>query len=1440
MSDEERLPTGPEPDAGGEPELAQNTDTTEQTEPGSDAPAPHRFRRLRRFFLRHLPLSALFLAILAAAAFTGLYLWMSSDSFEEFARQRLIATLEQATGCKVELAHFHWKVLRLEAEAEGLVLHGTEDAGEEPLARVERLNVQLSVLNFFSPRILVRSIDVLRPAVHAITYQDGTTNVPTPSGRRRSSGSSLDKFFDLRAGHGMLRDGKLHAENRATGFDFQNRYQPLDLAGDDLSLALVYLPAARGVAEQYRVEAGATDVTLTRSGVHTKYPPVHGYFQMSLELERNAARLRSLRVTARGHDKIERSMQVIGELHDFAHPRWQGHVGGELDMRLIDPITGYPNAPEGVLKLDLGLRGDGNGFAIDGPVHIENGAYVGTGVDARGLLLDARFHADPKRMLIDNVVIHLKTGGTMEGVVDLAPWRAPPGPARPVGSTGNRNLAPPAPFLPDIPMSGRVDARFKGVRLDALLDMVSVPPFKRLGFDAQVNGTALAQWQNGDNNTVSVSTNLQLAPTGHASAGEVPTSGVIDATYTHRTGQVDLRRLELHLPQSDVDAHGAMGAYPMTSASQLVVDFRSRNMNEFDTVLRDLGLARAGRTGASALPVTIGGQAEFHGLWSGSLLTPKISGAVKGSDLQLELLPLQSASSASAAAAAKATPRYVHLDAVEGVASYSETRVAVDHAVVTSGKAHLSVSGSLDAATARVPVFDGNSMLHLKLGANAVEVGDVQPFLGLALPITGQITAQIQADGPLRAVNGSGFVELGNGLLYGEPVKKLRATGSITNQTVQLSSVSATVPGGTVTGTGSYDLRSHGFHGELHANNVDAGKIEWVRQQNWNATGKLSLSVRGQGTMQDPRLEAEATLNGLALGGEPLGNLHLTAHTANRTASYQLTSRLDGAEISASGQTSFDNGLMTEAQVGFTRFDIGTLLRLKHVQAFKVQSALAGKMNVAGPLKNPENMRGELRVATLDATVAGVHLRSEGGLHALLGNGHVHLDPLHVTGDNTDMRLAGNIELKGTRQLDFATSGSVNLKLASTLDPDLTASGISTFQVEAHGTMEKPVLAGRVDFDNGALALENMPNGLSQIQGTLLFNQNRLEVKKLTAMSGGGQLSIGGALNFQNGLYADLTATGKGVRIRYPQGISSLADAQLRLQGPRNNLLLAGEVLITRFIVSPEMDFAALAAQTSAANAPAPPNAPSNHLRLDVHIASSPQLSFQNAFAKLAGDVDLRVRGTLADPAVLGRISVTEGSATIAGTRYDLQRGEIAFTNPVRIEPIIDLNATAHVQDFDITLGLHGTREKLAVSYRSDPPLPEADVVALLALGRTENQQRINTQQQVQALSNPTTDALLGGALNATVSSRVQRLFGAGSVKVDPNYLGALGNSTSRIIVEEQLGRNLTLTYATNVNTTGQQLLQAEVAINRHVSLLVSRDESGVFSMVIKATRRYR
>ncbi len=82
-----------------------------------------------------------------------------------------------------------------------------------------------------------------------------------------------------------------------------------------------------------------------------------------------------------------------------------------------------------------------------------------------------------------------------------------------------------------------------------------------------------------------------------------PAAGLVDGTYTQRDGAVDLRKLDLHTPASQLEAHGHLGAYPLTSPSALAVDFHSRNLGEFDTVLRDLGLTRNGKTGTAALPV---------------------------------------------------------------------------------------------------------------------------------------------------------------------------------------------------------------------------------------------------------------------------------------------------------------------------------------------------------------------------------------------------------------------------------------------------------------------------------------------------------------------------------------------------------------------------------------------------------------------------------------------------------------------------------------------------------------------------------------------------------------------------------------------------------------------------------------------------------------------
>jgi translocation and assembly module TamB len=1415
--------------------------------PPSPTDSPEEQLAWHRRYLRHVLRVGAVIAILLVVGLTGLYLWASSSSFENIMRRRLIARIDAATGGRAEIGSFHWNLLKLQAEADGFVLHGREGPGEAPYAQMDSLTVDLDVLGFFSPRVLLRDLQLEHPQIHLIAYADGTTNQPQPSVNTKTN--ALDTLFDLEANHVAVAHGLFDYDDRVDANDFQNRRIPVDFRANDVSLLLKYV-AGNGIRQDsYHLDAGVRDIRLVRgTEAHLDAPPVEGFAQASVDFTHSAVYLRSLQLTAHSKGSRDRVLNVAGELDDFSRPHWKASAQGELDLKLMEPALGYPFTPEGIAKLNLTAAGQKGEFRIDGTVHADNASYIDPAVVARGVGLDAHVHADALRLQITNVTARLRAGGQLEGEVLLDHWIPPLAgasvihasepPTREKKGRNHEKVTEPvtAKIDTDLHTNGKVNAYFRNVALDTVLDIVSQAPFQRLGLDARINGKTNAVWSNGDVNTLSVVANLNMSPSAQRVAGEAPTSGAIDATYEQRHGSIDLRTLQVNLPSSQVSAHGRLGAFPMTSPTGIAIEVHSHDLDDFDTVFRDLGLTRDGKSGTSALPVDLDGQADFKGSWTGSLVDPHLSGDLQATDLSIEL----------PSGSVTGKPRLVHWDSLDTTGSYSASQIKIDRGQLRNGDASVSVDGTLTATEAPSPkspgkpLFDAHSLLRANVVADDVNADDLAPLLTEKLPVTGLLSAQMAVDGPIDTLNGNGWVQLDNGTLYGEPLTRARAEGKIAGQVVQLSSVTLNNAAGAVTGTGSYDLRTRQFQVDARGTGIDITKIDRLRGATTQMSGSLAFTLAGSGTFDDPQINGKASLANLTVGGEHFGEFNAVAHTANRALTWDVTSRLQAAEFTAHGETALRGDNETRATLNFTKFNIGALLEIAHISGLTAESDLEGTVNVQGPLARPAELRGEARIQQLAVTVAGVHLKSDGGLHASMGDSKITLDPLHVTGEETDMRVQGSLNLTGKRQLDVAANGTINLKLAETIDPDLTARGTTTFRVEAHGPLDNPGLSGQIDFQDASLALEDLPNSLSQLHGTLVFNQNRLEVKSLTAMSGGGLLSVSGYLAYQHGIYADMALKGKSIRIRYPQGVSSAADINLQLQGTQSNLLLSGNVMITRFNVSPEMDFVALAAQAGKSQPIVPQNAPSNHIRLDVRIQSSPQLNFQNAYAKLAGDVDLRLRGTLATPSLLGRISITEGSATIAGTRYELQRGEITFTNPVRIEPLIDLNATARVEDYDITLGLHGSVNQMAVTYRSDPPLPEADVVALLALGRTQDQQRLYTQQQEQIATNPATDALLGGALNATVSSRVQKLFGAGSVKVDPNYLGVLGNSTTRITVEEQLGKNLTLTYATDVDTTAQQLLQAEIAINRHVSLLVARDESGVFSMVVKATRRFK
>ena len=134
--------------------------------------------------------------LLLAITLVGLYFWASSASFQNLVRAELITRLESATGGRVEIASFHWNLLHLEAEADGLVIHGLEAPGEAPYAQAEQLRVRFKLLQIWNPHIRLRELAIIHPQIHLIVYPDGSTNQPQPrkprsQESRRSTASSI-------------------------------------------------------------------------------------------------------------------------------------------------------------------------------------------------------------------------------------------------------------------------------------------------------------------------------------------------------------------------------------------------------------------------------------------------------------------------------------------------------------------------------------------------------------------------------------------------------------------------------------------------------------------------------------------------------------------------------------------------------------------------------------------------------------------------------------------------------------------------------------------------------------------------------------------------------------------------------------------------------------------------------------------------------------------------------------------------------------------------------------------------------------------------------------------------------------------------------------------------------------------------------------------------
>ena len=350
---------------------------------------------------------------------------------------------------------------------------------------------------------------------------------------------------------------------------------------------------------------------------------------------------------------------------------------------------------------------------------------------------------------------------------------------------------------------------------------------------------------------------------------------------------------------------------------------------------------------------------------------------------------------------------------------------------------------------------------------------------------------------------------------------------------------------------------------------------------------------------------------------------------------------------------------------------------------------------------------------------------------------------------------------------NLRANGNVNLEMLEAFDPDIYSSGAVMLNASVTGNATQPVLRGRLQLQNAAVNLPGMPIGLSKANGGVNFNGTEAVIDNLTGESGGGKVTLTGFYSYggdEDHFHVQANAT--RVHIDYPETVTTEANARLTVTGSESRSLVSGTVTVLSVSMHSHSDIGSILTTTAT---PPSTSAPSTGLlagmRFDVRIRTSPGIQFRSELTQnLDADAELTLRGTPDNPGMIGRLTVNSGDLIFFGAPYTVDQGTITFSNPNKIDPILNVDLETTAQGVDVTINVSGPMDKLKLTYHSRSALgiPTAHFIA----GRQPNahnrpRYRFGTAacSRTQSFGQAGASAVLGQAVNP-VSNRLQRLFG--------------------------------------------------------------------------------
>jgi translocation and assembly module TamB len=696
------------------------------------------------------------------------------------------------------------------------------------------------------------------------------------------------------------------------------------------------------------------------------------------------------------------------------------------------------------------------------------------------------------------------------------------------------------------------------------------------------------------------------------------------------------------------------------------------------------------------------------------------------------------------------------------------------------------------------------------------------------------------------------------GTAYGEPFDSATASIRFEGEGVRLDSIQ--IAKGDGRGSGAAYVGWNGTYAfNLDGRAIPVETVSLSKKTSVALSGLIDFTAGGSGTFDAPRYNVRGTVRDLFAGDEGIGQLLAEIGVTGDLMTVKLEAASSRLAISGSGRVALTPEMDTELSFRVTDTSLDPYIRAFEPRLSPYTTAVAsGSVRVVGELADLDHLLVDATVDSLDARLFDYQVRNAAPIHIALDRHIVRFADFRLAGEDTELEISGTANLHDER-IAVRLRGDTNLGLLQGFLSNVRSSGRASLEATLDGNLSAPLVNGALTVQNGRIRHFDLPNALENILGPIRFDSRTIRLDEVTARLGGGPVAFGGTIGidgYQLGRI-DVTMTGEQMRLRFPEGVRSVADAQLAVRGTPAAATLSGTVDVREAVYTRPFNLGNNFVELGAAAAAVGGTGSSQTtlpLRYDVQINAPSTLQVRNNVVQMVARANMQLRGTYDRPQIFGRVEVDRGEFLFEGKRYRITRGSMDQANPTKFDPFMDLEMEAQVrvpgETYRVTITLNGTIDRALPGFSSDPPLPEAEILALLfsdvAPGQDVEFQRYSTDitPQQQLVRERATRALTGAVTNE-VDRVAQQALGVDTFQltpslVDPNAQSSRLDPGARLTIGKRLSTRLYLTYSRSLSSsTRDQIVLLEYDQTDQFSWILSRNEDGTYALDVRMRRAF-